>query len=279
MHHEKSRMNAQDRLAALRNAFDDLDADPGCRVGLCARGLEGPFAGRAVGVGENRVFPSASLIKVLVLAELLRQVDAGKISLKQTVLVRDEDLVEDSDFVRREGAPGLLPVGELAEGMISESDNAATNCLISLVGQDSVNALARNLELKHTFLGRKMMDFEARSRGEDNLTSASDMVGLLAELWGGRLLSPGSRELALGFLGRQKLSSALPISLPPGARFAHKTGELEGIEHDAGIVFLPGRSFALALLTQGETRPLAPRIERAVRSTSGLFYGSAGENA
>ncbi|MCX5990452.1 MAG: serine hydrolase, partial [Chloroflexi bacterium] len=37
--------------------------------------------------------------------------------------------------------------------------------------------------------------------------------------------------------------------LPPGTRLAHKSGQLEGIRNDAGIVFGPTGPYALAVLT------------------------------
>ncbi len=46
-------------------------------------GLEGPLAGVGFGVGEGEACPSASLIKVLVLVELLRQADSGLASLEE----------------------------------------------------------------------------------------------------------------------------------------------------------------------------------------------------
>ncbi len=80
----------------LEDAFQEIVSCPGCRVGLCARVLEGPLAGESVGIHEDEAFTSASLIKVLVLAELLRQALSGSVSLDEKVLVTDGDLVEDS---------------------------------------------------------------------------------------------------------------------------------------------------------------------------------------
>ncbi len=258
----------------LRSALERLGDVHGCRVGLCAEGLEGPLDGARFRFRAEEALPSASLIKVLVLAELLRQVDAGRVSLERRVLGGEEDVVEDSEMVEAEGPPVELSVGRLAEGMISVSDNTATNALISLLGEDRVNALARDLGLNRTALRRKMMDFEARIRGEENFTAASDMVALLAAICKGELLSPGSRAFALDLLGRQRLTSKVPCSPPPGARFLHKTGELDDVENDAGLVLLPGRTFALAFLVQGDVgRAIAP-VASAVSVVCESFSGS-----
>ena len=259
---------------ALRSALEGLRDAEGCRVGLCAEGLEGPLAGTRFCVRAEEALPSASLIKVLVLAELLRQADSGRVSPGQRVSVGNDDLVEDSEMVGAERLPAELTVGRLAEGMISVSDNTATNLLISLLGKARINVLARDLGLRRTALRRKMMAFAARSRGEENLTSASDMTALLAAIWNGTFLSAGSRDLALDLLGRQRLLSRIPLPLQPGARFLHKTGELEHVENDAGLVVLPEGAFALAILTLGDLEKAAPRIEVAVARLCEAFGGT-----
>ena len=243
---------------------------------MSAAGLEGPLAGVALGFGENEAFPSASLIKVLVLAELLRRADSGSLSLAEEVCVGPGDLVEDSEMLEARELPAPVSCWDLAEGMITVSDNAATNLLIRRVGAGNVNALAGGLGLRRTSLRRAMMDFGARSRGEENTTSASDMVALMREIWAGSTLTDGSRNLALGLLLGQRPLSKIRVPLPPGARYAHKTGELEGVEHDAGIVLVPGRSFALAVLVEGDVGRAAAPVSEALRALCGFYAGTDG---
>lgn len=259
------------KLAALKAALEaDKDAC-GVRLGVAAEGLEGPFAGRRVGVDEELVFESASLIKVLILVEVFRQADSGEISLAKIIEVKSEDVVDYSEMIHKGIVRGSFTVEELAEGMITVSDNTATNMLIDLVGMKSVNSLSQNLRLAHTYLGRKMMDFRSRSGGVHNLTSAADMVTLLTAIWRGRLLSANSRRLALAILERQKFNTNIPAALPPSNRVAHKTGELEDMEHDAGIVMLPRKAFALAILTRGSAEARSRTFRRVAASVYKTF--------
>ena len=255
----------------LDAALEGVARAPGLRAGICALGLEGPLAGRSVGASETRQMPSASLIKVPILAEALRQADRGLLSLDEVLDVRPEDLVEDSRMLEGEELPARMPVRRLAEGMITLSDNAATNLLIRRLGADRINGLARDLGLRSTVLQRGMMDVEARLRGEENLTSASDMVVLLGEIWRGSFLSAGARDLALELLLGQRLESRVPVALPPGARYAHKTGELDGVENDAGLVLLPGRSFALAVLLEGDVGGGVAALTPVIQTISDVF--------
>ena len=78
-------------------------------------------------------------------------------------------------------------------------------------------------------------------------------MALVREIWAGPALTRESRGLALGLLLGQRPVSKIAVPSPPGARYARKTGELEGVENGAGIFLLPGRSFALAVLWSKET--------------------------
>ncbi len=236
-------------------------------------GLEGPLAGVGFGLADREAFPSASLIKVLVLAELLRQADAGLISLEEELVLWPEDLVEDSEMLGAVSLPARVSLGGLAGGMITVSDNTATNGLIRRLGMDRINALAGGLGLRRTSLRREMMDFEARSRGEENTTSASDMVALMREIWAGPGLTRESRELALGLLLGQRLVPSITFPAPPGARYAHKTGELDGVENDAGLLLVPGRSFALAVLVEGNLGRAVGPVSGALRVLCGFYAG------
>ena len=257
------------------NALEALEDLRGCRVGLRVVGLEGPLAGVGFGVAEDETFPSASLIKVLVLVELLRGADSGLASVGEEVVIRPEDLVEDSEMLGARGLPARVSLGELAEGMITVSDNTATNGLIRRLGMDRIDALAGELGLRRTSLRREMMDFGARLRGEENTTSASDMAALMRGIWAGPILTSESRKLALGLLLGQRLVSKIAFPVPPGARYAHKTGELDGVENDAGILLVPGRSFAVAALVEGDVGGAAGPVSEALRSICG-FYAGAG---
>lgn len=261
---------------ALRSVLEDLEAVDGCRVGIYATGLEGPLAGVGFGFGDDEAFPSASLIKVLVLAELLRHADTGRLSLGEQLPVKEDDLVEDSEMLGARRLPAGVSLRRLAEGMITVSDNTATNLLIRRVGMGRVNALARGLGLRRTLLRRGMMDFAARARGEENTTSASDMVALMREIWAGSALTRSSREFALGLLLDGRITSKIPVPHPPGARYAHKTGELDGVENDAGIFVLPGRSFALAVLVEGDVGRAVEPLSEALRVVCGFFAGTDG---
>jgi hypothetical protein len=101
-------------------------------------------------------------------------------------------------------------------------------------------------------------------------------VALVREIRAGPALTRESRGLALGPLLGQRLVSKIAVPSPPGARYARKTGELEGVENGAGSFLLPGRSFALAVLVEGDVGRAAPPVSGALRVLCGFHAGTDG---
>ena len=99
----------------------------------------------------NKVL-SASKIKLLILAELMRQVSEAKLSLSQKITLTDSMRVGGDGILKVLASGHQFSLKELAKLMIVVSDNEATNILIDLLTMENINALGRNLALKETFL-------------------------------------------------------------------------------------------------------------------------------
>ena len=195
------------------------------------------------------LFPTASSIKIAVLAELYHQAQSGKLKLTDLYTVQTADLVPDSDIMNGL-TPGLtqLTLRDLATMMVAVSDNAATNVLIDRVGMDNVNATLDSLGLTHTRLRRKMMDLKAASEGRENVATPREMAALLTLLYRGKLLNPAMTDDFFKMLSTNK-SSPLRRDLPEGLKIADKHGELEGVRNDSGLVFLENRPYVISVMT------------------------------
>ena len=208
--------------------------------------------------------PAASLIKLPILLTVLEQVAAGELQLDERLELNPHDRVGGSGVLQHL-QPGLTPtLHDLLTLMIIVSDNTATNMLIERAGIETVNLWCRQNGLYGTRLVGKLQlpdaeRNEAQRRGERNLTCAADVLGLLLGLARGDLLPPAEAEVALAILKRQQFTEALARYLPtdpelnaPHLEVASKSGCLQGVWHDAGIVFQDGRPlYALAVLTSG----------------------------
>jgi len=197
----------------------------------------------------DEVLPTASSIKIAILAELYRQAQQGKIKLGDPYTLQSSDLVAGSGIANAL-TPGVtrLTIRDVAALMISVSDNSATNIIIDRIGMENVNALLDSLELTHTRLRRKMMDVKAAAEGRENIATPREMVMLLEDLYRGKVLNKQMTDDFFELLSVHK-ESYIPRELPEDLRIANKPGELEGVRNDSGIVFTGNRPFAISVMT------------------------------
>lgn len=183
-------------------------------------------------LGDEPVI-SASTIKVPIMMALFSKVREEKGSLQEKILVKGEEILSDSRVF--EYGERMASLYELAVWMIVNSDNTATNVLISYLGMERLNSYFHKLGLRHTRLERKMLDFQAVKEGKNNFISPVDFCRCM-ELLKSREKEDFYAALALSILKRNRDPEALCRYLYEDVKAAHKTGGLDGIEHDAGFL-------------------------------------------
>jgi beta-lactamase class A len=239
----------QDRKA------DDLRARLGDRLNAIAGSLDGVMGYAIAGIESperferhaGELFPTASTIKLAILYELFRQADEGRFRLDAQKTLDRRAAVGGSGILNDLTTP-TLSIRDYATLMIVLSDNTATNVLIDLVGMERVTARMQSLGLRHTRLRRKMIDLDAALRGDENVSTPADLAMLLQLLHRGEGLSSTSRDALLAILRTSK-SSPMRSAIPSRVGLANKPGNLEGVEVDAGIVYLEGRPYVQAIMT------------------------------
>jgi beta-lactamase class A len=197
----------------------------------------------------DEVLPTASSIKIAILAEFYRQVQQGKLKFNDLYTLQQTDLVGGSGIAEAL-TPGVtrLTLRDVAVLMVSVSDNSATNIIIDRIGMENVNALLDSLGLTHTRLRRKMMDLKAASEGRENVATPREMMLLLEALYKGKVLNKQLTEDYFNLLSIHK-ESYIPRELPEDLRVANKPGELEGVRCDSGIIFTGNRPFVISVMT------------------------------
>lgn len=196
----------------------------------------------------REVFESASLVKLPILVELYRRAEAGELKLTEEMVLEARFRVEGSGILKNQPGGTRWSLEKLARLMVAESDNIATDMLLERLGLDTLTPAMRKLGLQDTTVERTIFDFGAIDAGRDNRTSAADTALLLEKLGKGEL--PGSQAM-LAILETTRRRDMLPARLPQGVKVAHKTGELTGVLHDAGLITTPEGRYVLVLLAQG----------------------------
>ncbi|MCM3687654.1 serine hydrolase [Kocuria rosea] len=208
--------------------------------------LLGPDGAPVLTHNADRSFTSASLYKLFVAHAVLDRVDRGLIALSDTV-------------------PGTsFTVEDAVRRTITWSDNVSGAALGRWLGWKEVEAFARASGFEST-----TYDPDAAGGIVHMTTTPDDVADLLQRLRTGELLSGPSGDLLLGFLTAQELTYALSTGLSADVEFAHKTGLLEQVSHDAGMVRQDGREHVVAVLTDGwsgydDSKPWFQRMGRAL---------------
>ncbi|MBI3011378.1 MAG: serine hydrolase [Candidatus Omnitrophica bacterium] len=208
---------------------------------------------------EHR-FPSASLVKIAIMAACFQAVQEGQLELSSRLRFNAADRMSGSGVLKDKPVGTMVTVEALIPLMIAESDNTATNMLINRLGLASLNRSFQALGLRQTNLARKMMDFAARAKGIENYTTATEMAFLLERLYRQELVSPDWSRRGLELLKQQKLRDRIPAQLPPETVVAHKTGLENHICHDAGIVLTPKGDFLIVVLTRHKGPSKAAKV-------------------
>ena len=220
------------------------------------------------------VHPSASVIKIFLMAYVFALEKEGKLGLTDQVPIDPAFLAESCGVLYYLKDVKFMSVRDLVELMIIVSDNAATNLLTSLVGMENLQRYLKDeLHLSATKYRRMMMDFEAAARGLQNDTSAREVADLLEKIYKGELVSKDASARMLQILKEQQFDDLIPFYLNeflPEHSIAHKSGGLEDVVHDAGIVDAGKEPFILCLF--GSSLPDRVPFGRAMGEIAKRIY-------
>ena len=210
--------------------------------------------GYALSVNENIPLPSASLVKIPIMAACFYAASEGKINLKSYLMLKSNTKVTGSGILKNYPAGTQVTIEKLIHIMIAESDNTASNMLIELLGFDYLNDTFKKLGLNNSNIVRKMMDFQSRRQGRENYTTAADMAYILEQMYRGKFLNRETSLKCIDILKDQRMHDRIPARLPSGTPVAHKTGLERGICHDVGIIFTPKGDILICALTRHKSK-------------------------
>lgn len=258
---ERDRLDARlrIRIAEVRATVPDTIDDFVVAVDLLDLGT-----GRRLSIDEDVALHAASTMKVPVLFELFRQVDAGERSLDDSIVVENRfrsildgteyslTPADDSDSTLYARIGGYATYRELARLMTVRSSNLATNILIERIDPARVRATLARLNAQGMRVLRGVEDIPAYRAGLNNTTTAYAFSRVLEAIARCELLSARSCEQIVDILADQEFDEGIPAGVPDGVRVANKTGWITAIHHDGAIVFPRGREpYVLVVLTRG----------------------------
>ena len=207
---------------------------------------------------DERV-PSASVIKLPIMLDVMERVKAGTFNLDAVHILRNAEKTGGSGILQTYPDQSQLTYRELLRLMMVHSDNTATNIFISKLGRDAINNRIRAIGLTKSQLNRVMMDTLAVKQGRENYVTAREMSTLVEKIYRHQVATPALCDEMLAILKQNDDTTTIPRLLPKGTVVAHKTGTLTYVRGDVGIVY--GKNpFLLSVFVEGVPTPEAEQI-------------------
>lgn len=235
----------------------------------------------SIEINADSVFHAASTMKLAVMIEYFHAVAERRIDPNATLRLGTEfkSIVDrspyslgpgvDSDSSVFERVGQDVPLRWLVERMIVRSSNLATNALLEVLDAKRVQEMVQRRGATNMKVLRGVEDTKAFQEGLNNEASPRDLGKLLMYIRFGMYL-PDSGKSMRELLSRQEFNEEIPAGLPRGTRVEHKTGWINGVLHDAAIVYPEGDTpYVLVVMTKGipdraEARRLIADISRIV---------------
>lgn len=189
----------------------------------------------------HKEYYSASLYKLWVMGTVYEQVDTGVLGIEDRVKGSVEDLNKQFGIASEEA--------ELTTGDFDLSVKSALEQMITISHNYSALLLTRKVKLASVNKFLTEYSLEDSKTGSPPITTAFDLAFFYEQLYKGNIVSKEYSQVMLDTLKRQQLNDRIPKYLPENVKVAHKTGELYGYKHDAGIVFTPQGDYVIVILS------------------------------
>jgi beta-lactamase class A len=304
-----SPLGAADRrpVSWLAERIEFLTRHVDAEWGIYVKSLD---TGEELALNADTPFDTMSVIKIPIMVEAFRQIEAGKFALADRVTVKESDLRFGTGILRSLEPGTQMTLKDVLMLMTIVSDNTATDIMYEKVGGPArVTAAMRELGFKT--IESRMTSFEwfralsatadpsyaalellalfrkgpagdaasrwkfhSEARHPYGLSSAREMGVLLEKIYRNEAASKASCELMIDMMGRQVYSTRLPRYLG-GYRVPHKTGDfLPFIGNDVGYVLSADVHLVVVIfdrLHRGDPVAFEDTIGRIAEATKNFF--------
>jgi beta-lactamase class A len=242
-----------DRLAALTKPFKGT-------VVLYAKNLR---TGREFALGAETKVRTASTIKLPILCALESLIAAGKVRWDERLVLKADDKVTGSGVLGNLADGTDLTVRNVAILMIIVSDNTATNLILDRISADAVNDYLDSIAIPITRSNRKVRGdgtklkeptgWSKAGQLEENkkyglgVSTPREMVRVLEMLEGGKIVSAEASKDILDIMKMQQVRDGIARHAPEDLEIASKSGSLDALRSDVGIVYTKDGPIAMAI--------------------------------
>ena len=200
-----------------------------------------------VNINADEIFPAASIIKIPVLIEMFREIDKGKFSLYDTMVLEDYYRASGSGKLQYSQSGREHTMDYLAKIMIENSDNSSTNMIMAKMGgMPELNREMKKWGLKTTHVNNWLPDLDGT-----NVTTAKEIAQMLYNIDQTNIVSVDAKKHMADYLSHVKNNRLLKAGLPSKAILLHKTGDIGYMLGDSGLVRTPsGKKYIVSILAK-----------------------------
>ena len=199
-----------------------------------------------IDINAEKIYPVASIIKIPVLIDLFKSIENGSVSLDETIPLKEYYRTEGSGSLQFKATGSSYTIDKLAQIMIRESDNSATNMLMAKIGgMNAVNQSIRDWGLKNTEIQTWLPDLKGT-----NHSTTKEIAQILYNIdLNEQFLTDASRNKIFDYMSHVHNNRLIQAGLGEGSTFYHKTGDIGKMLGDAGIVVTPsGERYIVVIL-------------------------------
>ena len=212
-------------------------------------------------------FQAASIIKIGIMNCLLEGAQRHLWCLDETTAaIPAEEVVGGAGVLHELNRGHRFSLRELCRLMMVVSDNTASNALVRQIGMGNLNEFFSTHGYQAS-MQRFFMSPVVNAR--DNRMTALSAAQMLRDIYCESYLSPENREFAQGCLRRQQYREKLPLHLDERVVVGHKTGELDGVRHDAAVVESKEPYCLVVFTARG---PVSWKVDKAMADFSLSVY-------
>lgn len=224
-------------------------------------------SGKKESVFGDKIYQVGSLYKLWIMAEAFKQIQDGTLSgdevLSEDVSILNQDFNIDPQSAELTDGTITLTVRGALKQMITISHNYAALLLTKKIKLSSVAKFLEKNDFKNSSVG---------GNGDAPTSNADDIAQFFEKLYEGQLANQKYTTEMLDLLKAQTFNDKLPKLLPKDTVIAHKTGEIDFLSHDGGIIYAKKRDYIIVVLSESDYPPGAEeRIAKISKSVYNYF--------
>ncbi|WP_374951252.1 serine hydrolase [Mucilaginibacter sp.] len=217
------------------------------QIGVYVQNLK---TGKTASINADSLFPTASMIKVSILAGLMDKIEKGQLKYNQKLVYRDSLLYAGEDILGSFKDKDTIQLSKVAMLMITMSDNTASLWLQKLVDGKYINSWLQDN-------GFKIFRVNSRVAGREDIrkiygwgvSTPYEMAKIFTLIRQGKAVSPAASERMQRILNRIYWDETALSQIPPYVQVISKQGAVDAARSETVLVHAPHGDYVFSVMT------------------------------